>query len=148
RGQTIIDGSIDKIMETMLNWREHTQWMYRCKESTLVKRIDDHEAFMYNRTEAPWPVSDRDVVLRTLITRTPDQKHLQVAFSNMTTELKPEIDGVVRMPRLTGFYKMWEIEPNKTKILYQVEADIGGSIPKWLATLAAKDLPYRTLSKL
>lgn len=148
RGQTMIDASIDDIMKTILNWKEHTQWMYRCKESQLVKRFDERQALMYNRTAAPWPVSDRDVVIKTHITRSDDQKHIYVAFTSQDTPLKPAVDGVVRMPRLVGFYKMWENEPGKTKVLYQVEADIGGSIPKWLAALGAKDLPYRTLSKL
>jgi hypothetical protein len=148
RGQTVIEGSVDDVMETMLKWQEHTKWMYRCKESLLVKRIDDAHAIMYNRTEAPWPVADRDVVLKSVITRSPDKKQVHLNFATTESGLKPEIEGVVRMPRLVGFYKLWQLEGNKTKVLYQVEADIGGSIPKWLSALAAQDLPYRTLSKL
>jgi hypothetical protein len=148
RGQTIIDADIDNILKVMLDWKSHTKWMYRCSESTLLKRKNDEAAIMYNRTEAPWPVWDRDVVVETLIDRkSPEELH--VTFKNVREDsLKKVPEKVIRMPKLEGFYKLWQLGPKKTKIVYQVETDIGGSIPKWLAIRAAKDLPRITLVKL
>ncbi|MET0286135.1 MAG: START domain-containing protein [Polyangiales bacterium] len=148
RGQTVIKSSAKGVLDNMLNWKEHTKWMYRCAESTLLEKIDDESAFLYNRTSAPWPVWDRDVVVKSLVERTPDYSAIKVSFKNVDYAKKPVQDKVIRMPKLVGFYKLWQIEPNKTKVLYQVEPDIGGSIPKWLAKRAARDLPYTTLLKL
>lgn len=148
RGQTVIDASIDEILAVMLQWEKHTDWMYRCAESTLLKTLGENDALMYNRTSAPWPVWDRDVIVTTNIRRTPDKKHLAVTFKNVDSNLKPLPEGTIRMPRLVGFYKMWELGPKKTRIMYQVESDIGGSIPKWLAVRATKDLPRITLVSL
>ncbi|HEX5661502.1 MAG TPA: START domain-containing protein [Polyangiales bacterium] len=148
RGQTVINASAKGVLDRMLNWREHTKWMYRCAESTLLEMIDGESAYLYNRTSAPWPVWDRDVVVKSLVEHTPSYSEVKVSFANVDYAKKPPKDDVVRMPKLVGFYKMWQLEPNKTKVLYQVEADIGGSIPKWLAKRAARDLPYTTLLKL
>lgn len=148
RGQTTINASIDDILAVMLKWEKHPDWMYRCAESKLLKRLDDRKAIMYNRTSAPWPVWDRDVIVQTDIDRAPDNKLLTVTFKNVPSELKKVPESTIRMPRLVGFYKLWFVSPTQTKVMYQVESDIGGSIPKWLAVRATKDLPRITLVKL
>jgi hypothetical protein len=148
RGQTVIDASIDDILAVILKWEKHTEWMYRCAESKLLKKVNDNEAIMYNRTSAPWPVWDRDVIVTTSKQFSADRKQLTINFSNVKSDLKPLPDSVIRMPKLVGFYKMWYVGPKQTRVLYQVESDIGGSIPKWLAKRATKDLPRITLVKL
>ncbi|MDB4972296.1 MAG: Collagenase [Myxococcaceae bacterium] len=148
RGQTIIDASIDDILSVMLQWQKHTDWMYRCAESKLLKELNNHEALMYNRTSAPWPVWDRDVIVSTDIQRGADNKSVSVTFKNVASDLKPVPGSTIRMPRLEGFYKLWYVGPKQTRVMYQVESDIGGSIPKWLAARATKDLPRITLVKL
>jgi hypothetical protein len=148
RGQTLIKGSIADVMKQLFDWKRHTEWMYRCTESTLLNQLTDDRAILYNRTDAPWPISDRDVVLETHISELPDKSAATVTFKNAHSELKPVPERVVRMPRLIGFYKLWQIEPARVKVMYQVEADIGGSVPNWVANRYARDLPRITLLKL
>jgi hypothetical protein len=148
RGQTFIHGSVDDIMQQLLDWKQHTKWMFHCSESLLLKQVNANQAIMYNRTDAPWPIWDRDVIVDTTISVAPDKRSATVTFKNINSKLKGPVEHVVRMPRMIGFYKLWQVEPTRVKVLYQVEADIGGSIPGWLAARAAKDLPYHTLLRL
>lgn len=148
RGQTVIHASIEQIITVMLDHKRHTEWMYACKESSVAKRFSADHALMYNRIGAPWPVWDRDVIADTLIERAPDGKQLKVTFQNVESDVRPVPKRVIRLPRLQGFYKLFFVEPNKTKVLYQVEADLGGQIPRWLAISGAKDLPHITLKRL
>jgi hypothetical protein len=148
RGQTFINASIDQILNEMLDYKSHTQWMYACAESTLLKQVEPDHLIMYNRLDVPWPVWDRDVVADIAIERSPDKKYLKVAFRSISSDLRKVPHKVVRLPKLIGFYKLWEVGPGKTKILYQVEAELGGSIPRWIAVRGARDLPHVTLLKL
>ena len=148
RGQTFIDASIDQILTEMLDWKSHTQWMFACAESTLLKQIEPDHMIMYNRLDVPWPVWDRDVIADIAIERSADKKYIKVAFRSISSDLRSVPKKVVRLPKLIGFYKLWEIEPGKTKIMYQVEAELGGSIPRWIAVRGARDLPHTTLLKL
>ena len=148
RGQTFINASIDQILNEMLDYKSHTQWMYACAESTLLKQVEPDHLIMYNRLDVPWPVWDRDVVADIAIQRSPDKKYLKVAFRNISSDLRKVPNKVVRLPKLIGFYKLWEVAPGKTKIMYQVEAELGGSIPRWIAVRGARDLPHVTLLKL
>jgi hypothetical protein len=149
RGQTFINASLQEILAQMLDWKKHTDWMYACVESTLLKQQDPDHMTMYNRIGAPWPVWDRDVIADIAIDHAPDGKYIKVSFESIaSTALKAVPKRVVRLPKLVGFYKLWEVAPNKTKIMYQVEAEMGGSIPRWLAVAGARDLPHHTLDRL
>jgi START domain len=148
RGQVVMNAGLDHILKVMLDSSKHTEWMYACVESTVLKDLGHEHAIMYNRVGAPWPVWDRDVIADTRIERYPEQKHAIARFENVSSDLRPVPKRVVRLPLLKGFYKLWEVAPGKTKVLYQVEADLGGSIPTWLANVGARDMPYHTLSSL
>ena len=132
-------------MKVLTQNQHFPKWMYRCMESALLDRSDERSAVLYHRTDAPWPVWDRDVVLSTSYAFNSDRTQVELNFHETTSPAKPEVEGVVRMPRLTGSYRLHEYEAGKTRVIYQVDADIGGSIPRWLSTLAARDLPVRTL---
>src|SRR5688572_3967597 len=73
RGQTFIHGRIADVMKHLVDWQRHTEWMYRCSESTLIKELTGDRSILYNRTDAPWPIRDRDVVLETHISELPDK---------------------------------------------------------------------------
>ncbi len=148
RGQVIINANMQHILDEMMDSKHHTDWMYRIKESKLLEEITPSDAIVYSRTSAPWPVWDRDVVLRVGYKYNADKTHLIMRFKNIDYQKRKVPEDVIRMPYLSGFYKMWKIDENKTKVLYEVEADIGGSIPVWLSKKASKDLPYITLSAL
>ena len=147
RGQTFINASLDEILTQMLDWKKHTEWMFACVESTLLKKHDETHMTMYNRLSAPI-IWDRDVIADIAIDRAPDGKYVKVSFQNIASDLRKIPKRVVRLPKLVGFYKLWQVEPRKTKIMYQVEADLGGSIPRWLARSGARDLPHHTLDRL
>ncbi len=151
RGQVVIDATIAEIVAVMTKSEDHTKWMYKCKESKVLRELSPSHAIIYNRVEAPWPVSDRDIVMDTTVTYNETRTAVTMLFKNLRGDAasryhKP-VEGVVRMPRLVGFYKMWE-NNGKTKVLYEAESDIGGSIPLWLVNLASKDLPHITLDRL
>lgn len=149
RGQTKIQGTIAQIVHEMMDAPRHTEWMHRCAESWIYSRQGETRGVLYNRTSsAPWPVWDRDVVLDVHFDYGSDGKSLMVRFHNRDDLLRPVPERVVRMPKLVGFYKMVQLADNLTSVTYQVEVDIGGTIPDWIADEVAKDLPYYTLLSL
>jgi hypothetical protein len=148
RGQVVMQSSPEKVLTVLLDRTSHTQWMHRCVESRTLQDIDATHSLIYNRTGAPWPVWDRDVILRSEVTKSADGKTIDVAFHNVASDLVPVPAKVVRMPKLVGFYKLRVVSEGKTEVTYQVESDVGGSLPAWLARRASKELPYVTLSKL
>jgi hypothetical protein len=148
RGETVIPASADSIVSVLKRVEQHTQWMHRCSESSIIQRFDDEHVVIYNRTDTPWPVWDRDAILDTFFTHSSDDRLITLTFKNTDPTRRALPDNVVRMPRLVGFYKMWRLGPEQTKVVYQVEVDIGGSVPRFIAERVARDMPYETLSRL
>ncbi len=148
RGEVVIHAPVERIVAELQDYKHHTEWMESCVASFMVKDLGGGHVIDYNRTDAPWPVWDRDVVLDSQWTTSPDGRLVSVTFHNTDPSLAPLPEKTVRMPRLSGFYRMWKMDADKTKVVYQVEADPGGSIPTWLAKRVARDLPWSTLSVL
>jgi hypothetical protein len=148
RGEVTIDAEPRKIIDVIEDWKHHTEWMHRCAESTRLADRGGGTQIMYNRTNPPWPVWDRDVILETKLDVSEDGKIITLNFHNIDSDLRPVPSKVVRMPKLVGFYKLERVGDKQTRVSYQVEADPGGSLPTWLAKRTARDLPFETLSRL
>ena len=69
-------------------------------------------------------------------------------MNSISDPRQPEVEGVVRIPRLAGHYILRYVTETLTEIEYQIDADPGGSLPSWLAELASRDLPYHTIRNL
>jgi hypothetical protein len=142
RGEGIIDAPLEVCRNVIDDTESHTKWRPDCIEAKSFKS-EGKDFFSYNETKAPWPVSNRDVVIKTQITET-KQKVVYNFTAVDRQDLMPLKDGVVRMTRLTG---MWILERkgDKTHVTYQASVDPGGSIPSWLANKTSKDQPYKSL---
>jgi len=148
RGQTSIRGTIDAALEPILDWKHHTEWMYGVKESTLLKQLSPTRVLVYIRVKGIWPVWDRDAISESELQWGSDRKYLMIYGHSVQSDLRRVPDRVVRMPLLKGTMKMWQVEPQRVKVLYDIEADLGGRIPQWIARMAAKEIPHHTLFNL
>jgi hypothetical protein len=124
-----------------------TRWLYTCIESRVVRQENATTSLVYNRTNAPWPVADRDVVLETAIDAA-DSDPAQVRFQSVDDAAAPPVDGVVRMPRLVGAFTLTALAPARTQVVYQIDIDPGGALPGWLAQRTTRELPFETLRGL
>ncbi len=148
RGSTVIAADIYDLLGILQDIDEHPKWMHRCKEARLIKRYAEFHVLHYNRTDAPWPVSDRDTVLDSRVEIQPESHSVLVRFKAVKSPLQGEVTDVVRMRRLSGYYKLTALSATKTRVEYQVDADPGGSLPAWVVAMASEDLPVNTLTNL
>lgn len=148
RGEAVIEADLKAIAAVLLRVDAHTEWMHRCAESQVLEEVGPEHVVVYNRTDAPWPVWDRDVILDTQFTHDAREHSAVLSFRNTVSTRRAVPVHVVRMPRLEGFYKLWQVAPGRTRVVYQVEVDIGGSVPKFVAERIARDMPYETLRRL
>ncbi len=148
RGTGVVDASLYEILAVLNDTPRNTDWMHNCHTATLLKQVDEVTRVIYNRTDAPWPVSDRDVVLRSKATWNVEKRTVMVRFKSIQSPLMGEVADVVRMPQLEGFYKLTALDWDKTRVTYQVDADPGGSLPDWLVSAVQTDIPLHTLKKL
>lgn len=148
RGQGVVEGHLLEVLAVLSDTPRNVEWMHHCQESRMLKQISEFERIIYNRTTAPWPVADRDVVLRSRAEVDTEKRTVLIKFASIQSPLQGEVDGVVRMPSLQGFYKLEALDLKRTRVTYQVDADPGGLLPDWLAARASRELPLHTLRNL
>jgi hypothetical protein len=144
-GKTTMYATPEEIAAWVTAVHTYVDWQHNCEEARVLERPDGTR-LTYNRIGSPWPVSDRDVVLRTS-RESLDDGAIRLEFRS--TEPKLDVQsGVVRMPRLVGSYVLTPTGGGVTQVVYTVDSDPGGSLPTWLVRQAGKDLPYFTLKNL
>jgi len=126
----------------ILDFPSYTEWQHNCSDSKLLKKNNENDLYSYNLTDAPWPVSDRETIVRTEVSKNGEVVILQMTA---TPDMIPKKKGVVRVPAMNGFWQLTPKEGGITEVMQQVHADPGGSIPDWLANSAVVDTPYNTL---
>lgn len=121
------------------------KWVFQCHAAHLMPEHGNDIAYFY--IKGIWPVSDRDGVVRSTLSQDPDTLALTV-HSTVAEGLKPEQDGVVRLPALDNRFRIEPLTDGWTRITFETFVDPGGMIPAWLANLVATKAPLTTLQKM
>jgi hypothetical protein len=148
RGTGTIDASLWEVLAVLSDVSRHKEWMFRCAEARQLRKISEMEYIVYSRTDAPWPVSDRDAVFHSTVHPSLKDLTIDVRFEAVQSPLMGPVKGVVRMTKLRGHYRLKALGENKTLMDYQADADPGGMLPGWLAKLATRRLPLDTIRSL
>jgi hypothetical protein len=148
RGVAQVDAPLLEVLAVVTDADRHQEWLFSCSDSALVAQTSAATGIVYNRTEAPWPVPDRDVVLDSRVEIVDGEREVIVRFSATEHPERPPTKGVVRMPYLQGHYHLLAVDEGRTRVEYQVDSDPGGSLPAWLATRGTREMPLETLRAL
>ena len=146
RGTGYVNVAWHSVLAFLNNVENNDTWMYGCTESRILERGELGTFTVYHRTGAPWPLWDRDVVIRTKLLRHPDGT-FEVTLQSIDDSRMPELDGIVRMPRLVGSYLL-KPEQHRTQIAFEIDVEPGGSVPIWLVKMVSLNLPLQTLRNL
>ena len=145
-GTTTMDADAEQVASWVTAVHTYVDWQHNCEEARVLMQPDGSR-LTYNRIASPWPVSDRDVVLRSSREKL-EGGGIRLEFRSTKDADLDTPRGVVRMPRLHGSYVLTPTAEGGTHVIYTVDSDPGGSLPAWLIKQAGKDLPYRTLKNL
>lgn len=148
RAVGMIEANLYEVLAVIGDVENHTRWMSNCVDARLLLRESETVSYTYNRTDAPWPVSDRDVVVRAETIFVERGREVHQRFKSVTSDLMGPVKGVVRMRHLEGHYKLEAAGPDQTRVEYQVDADPGGRLPSWLVRRTSREMPFYTLLNL
>ena len=137
----------EEVLVVLQDVDQHTRWMPDLTESHVVRQTQD-EIWVYRLQNAPWPVSDRDMVVRSRFRVIEPDKVFRIDFEVVALDEVPPKRGVVRVPHLRGHYQIQSLEPGSSRIVYEVDVDLGGTLPDWLASRVGRDNPVETLQGL
>lgn len=124
------------------------RWMHFISKAKEIRRSDYLNREYQFLTTLPWPLADREAVVKLLVRQNPVNKGVTVHVINAPTLLPPNSD-YIRFPQMTGVFSFFPTEKEKeVEVTYELVLDPGGYIPAWIANIVLKDTPYFTLERL
>ncbi len=144
RGVTRLQASLNAIVALLRDADFNDRWVYRSGGAKILAQNGAHQAYVYGVVDAPWPMQDRDTVVRFDYQQDPQTRVVRINIVNFPDYLPPR-DALVRVPEFGGF---WELRPEPegwVVVTYQVYGHPGGLIPVWVANRAAGLSVTRTL---
>ncbi|MGQ0737958.1 MAG: START domain-containing protein [Bacteroidota bacterium] len=140
-------GTYARLIAVLTNTSRFSEWIFHNKTSRLLKKNSVHDLVYYSETRMPWPLSNRDVIIRMRINTTNLPGSLSIQGNN-EVDFIPEIPGRVRVPHYKANWVVTMPASSSLKISYILEIDPGGSIPPWVANSYADKGPFETFSNL
>jgi hypothetical protein len=147
RGQGPVRGGVLQILALMLDSNSVEQWATGVDESRLIKRIDDKQDLIYLYSDVPWPVRDRDMIVRRTVevVKPGEEFHIHLRCEPQAV---PEVSGTVRVKKCSSGFHLKRLDADSTEIDYEMSLDPAGLLPKWAGSYVAKHVPFKTLVAL
>jgi len=142
-----VNATMEEVLTVIKDVPNYVNWQYATTQSEIVQRISDDEFISYTLNDAPWPISDREVLIKAKFNYHNDETISLTMHAITDNDLKQPTKDVVR---ITQMIAKWLLTPtaNGIEVMTQVHADPAGSIPKWLANSYVVDSPFKTLTNL
>ena len=144
---TQFETSLSSIVALFNDVPANTEWVYSSKASKITEKLAPNDIYYYSVSDFPWPLQNRDLIVRSTIKQDPDTK-VVTSTSYSTEEDYPRQKGIVRV---TVFNSKWTLTPlpsGKVNIEYTVKTDPGGNIPIFLTNMFIDKGPIETIKKM
>ncbi len=125
----------------------HQKWIYRCLKAKILKDISASEHYYYNESEAPWPISNRDIITHAVIKQDKKTKIVTITSTGIPKYIR-EIDGIVRIKKLNAHWKFIPKGNGTVDLTFHMLIDLGGNLPAWAVNMAIADGPFETVQNM
>lgn len=147
RGTRRLPASLGELMALLRDADYNRHWVYRSGGARILEEQGFARAYVHGVVDAPWPLADRDTVVRFDYSQHPQSGVITIAISNHPDFVPPQ-PGLVRVPDFGGFWRLRPLSAGEVEVTYQVHGHPGGRVPPWLANYAAEVSVRRTLENM
>jgi hypothetical protein len=146
KAELTLKTSIDSIIAVFHDPTAFTRWVHQCSHAEIIQQNSFLDVYVYQVSDMPVLVTDRDVVIRDVYSYSNDYKEWTIDVQAVEGMVPDK--GMVRVTESKGTYKMTDLGDGTVKIVWHQHADPGGSLPSWLVNSLIVDLPFNTLENL
>lgn len=146
KGVAEVGANIESILELLRDSSRFKTWFPNTPESKLLSR-DGDVAYQYSVMGTPWPMADRDNVLRSVTTRDTLTGVVEIEV-NAAPDYYPVQKGRVRVQKAHGTWTLVPAGPDKTLVTFTMHLEPGGGIPQWLINTRIVATPFEALTNL
>ncbi|MCH2158408.1 MAG: START domain-containing protein [Oleiphilaceae bacterium] len=127
RGKKHITAQLSDVLMVIKNLESIDDWLHEYIKSQIIEQVSENEIIVYQETSAPWPITNRNFVLKMKVSQTNPNKAV-VRFSALVEPDVPDQD-CVRVTELIGGRTLTRETPTLLHIICETSADPAGDIP-------------------
>ena len=144
--ESTVEATLSELAAVILDIPASSEWIYATKVCRVEKTLSPTEFIYYSEIDVPWPVNNRDFIVRVKVDYDPVTNRMTVSGENLPAYL-PEKPDVVRIMHTVS---TWTVVPDgkNLNIEFVLHVNPGGSIPAWLVNLFATQGPKETFLNL
>ncbi len=146
KGVADVDAEVDTILALLRDPDRFKTWFPDTPESKLLGR-DGDISYQYSVMGTPWPMDDRDNVLRSVAKRDETTGIVDITLS-AAPDYHPVQNGRIRVQKARGTWRLEPIAPGKTHVTFTMHLEPGGGIPQWMINARIVATPFRALTNL
>jgi hypothetical protein len=146
KGLAEVDVSVEKVLALLRDSNRFKTWFPNTPESKLLAR-DGDVSYQYSVMGTPWPMDDRDNVLRSVTTRNENTGVVGIEVTAAPDYYPVQKDR----HRVQKAHGTWTLEPvglDKTHVTFIMHLEPGGGIPQWMINARIVATPFEALTNL
>jgi len=147
KGVGDLDVPLSKILGVILDGSKSTEWVDMLVKYDDVRQSDTVTVEM-QRYDMPWPIWDREFVLRRTDTFDAANHRVSVHYKSVEDPHFPLSSDAVRGVDSGSFWTFQALPGGRTHIEIEVFVDPRGEIPSWLVNAIQKAWPRNTFDAL
>jgi hypothetical protein len=143
-----IDAPQHSVLSLLYDVDVATEWVWKTREMRVLQELSENEGrVVYQLVSAPWPVTDREIISRSLAFMDPETSEAFIRIECLP-DFMPENPNYVRVRQMEGAWNILPLSENSCRVIFRLHIEPAGEIPSWLANIAVIDTPYHTLCNL
>lgn len=144
---TYVDAKISSLISVINDPEDAVELFASINSIKNLKTINDREWISHAILDTPFPFDNRDMIVHTKLEKDATTKKVYLYLDGQPKFI-PEIEDLIRIPFVKGFWEFEQMPAGKVKVTYQNVSDPGGMIPHWLLAMVTVHAPYQTLLNL
>jgi hypothetical protein len=148
RGEGTFEAPIGLLVSVLKDEHIAEEWVDLMLEHTVVRKLAPDTNLLYESYGLPWPISNRDYVMKEEMKYDADTKVFTINYESITDPSRPENPDFVRAMAYRTFWRLKKVGPGRTFVEVEVLTDPKGALPAWLINLIQKDWPWKTIDGL
>jgi len=142
----LVSSTPEQMLAALTDFDNYSSWFPRCSKSRVVAKLNENESIVHLHFNAPWPVKDRDCVIRVKVTKDKTTGAITILETSEPKYIR-EDDNAVRIQQIQS---VWKITPKAggTEVTNEYSSNPGGNIPDWMTNTQSVENPMATFENL
>lgn len=143
-GEGTLDFPVDQLCAVLEDIPGQKQWVDSLEMSQYLEQKSPRDYFYFQQYDLPWPISDRDFVVRHTWKIDRENKVVTINDISVNHPKRPVNDCCIRGSIELAEIRMAPIGEKKTTMIALARADMKGLLPAWMINSIQEDFPLNT----